>query len=434
MKKDGKYYSPINGEELSLGSDGLLHSPSTGMTFMIDRRDNIIPLSTTHGSALFKTDNGLFSSELKDEQYRVSEEGKIIPIKDPINGGNLKSNGNGTYRSETTGLNFMYDEKKQAMVPLYIPDETNEPAHIVNGELVGEKSGRRYKINERGEVSVEDAQEFQHLKDIKEELPEEKAIDSLEQKESNNISGDGIEEILSGVAKKIELSDKKGKEDSLDVSILGNDTNISSIPSFDLNLNETTVNEFGEIVRNPIDPYGEYRENMARVFEEEKDKDIVLSSTYTVVNGNKCYHQLEKIVGDSRVVIQQQVFDYDQEFKDSMLEPSITDYAQRSPMAESKVIESSEYKEVSHFQTFSTNNNMLSINNIETTYAHSINNAIQSIEPTLFKQGMGLKPKGPVLSKTPTVRGFINSLLLSIIIGFSCGFLSWLIVFFYHHQ
>lgn len=265
-----------------------------------------------------------------------------------------------------------------------------------------------------------------------------------------------LEKIKESLPEKIPLKkveQKSTQKDNFDMSILEN-----SKPSF--NINKIELPKKAEInVRepkvnvqkvNPVDinatneshkklnPYSEYLDNMAKVLESPKSPDVAISSSFTVIEGKRpmCYHQLEKIEGDSRIIIQQEVFPYNLEFKEKVLEPAIKDYAKRSPMEQAKVVDTPE-NNISHFQTFSTNNNVLSINNIETSYAHKIDNIVKNTPPNLFKQQITNKNmvKDPVLTRVPqNISGYANSIFLSLIIGFGLGLLSWLIVFFYYHQ
>lgn len=132
--------------------------------------------------------------------------------------------------------------------------------------------------------------------------------------------------------------------------------------------------------------YNDYRANTTRLIDQERENGAYVSSRYTVEYGDKpaCHHQLESISDNRRTVLQQQTWDYNDTFRTEMLEPSIVDYAQRSPMMNVEVKPSENNPNVADFQTYSENNNMLSINNIDINYANNISNAIQQIDPVVF--------------------------------------------------
>ena len=226
--------------------------------------------------------------------------------------------------------------------------------------------------------------------------------------------------------------------------------NIAGV-NYDVNGNETMVTnenlqQIPEIGINensfqkPIDPYGEYRESMARLFEQERDPNSLLYSQYTVEYGDKpvCHHQLQQISGDERTVLQQQTFDYNDDFRTGMLEPSITDYAQRSPMMSQQVTPNESTPDISSYQTYSENNNALSINNVDTSYANNIATATPQIEPVVFQQQqamamqpMGMDMGGAMLTKTMGgMGGFVNALILAMIVGFVSGLGIWIAMLF----
>lgn len=107
-------------------------------------------VSSIHGGELRKKENGLYFSEHDGFDYMVSEEGKAIPLKDPMSTGHLIPNSDGTFLSESTGGKFTFD--KGHFIPLYIPDGTGEPAHIKDGMLVGNETGRSFEITKDGVV------------------------------------------------------------------------------------------------------------------------------------------------------------------------------------------------------------------------------------------------------------------------------------------
>lgn len=184
-----KYYDPISNEELVWGNDGLLHSPTSNTSYIIDSKKKVIPLispldktllnpdpngllkskeneiryqlingeiipllSPIHGGELRLDRDGFYSSKYDNVRYQVAYNGKIIPLLDPYKGGYLIPLADGNFQSKTTGKQFMYDSKRNVMIPLYIPDNSMEDAHLERGYLVGNKTGRGYAINEIGRI------------------------------------------------------------------------------------------------------------------------------------------------------------------------------------------------------------------------------------------------------------------------------------------
>ena len=78
--KEKNYYSPISGEKLTIGSDGLLHSIYNDITYIINSSNEIIPLiSPLNASPLYLGKDGLFESKHDDIKYLLND-GKIIPL------------------------------------------------------------------------------------------------------------------------------------------------------------------------------------------------------------------------------------------------------------------------------------------------------------------------------------------------------------------
>jgi hypothetical protein len=108
--------------------------------------------SPTSGGNLTKNEDGLYHGDSEGLKYKVNEgSGKVVPLVDPMSGGELIQNSDGTFVSITTGKNFAFVDNDH-FVPLYIPDDTGESAHIENGNLVGNETGRSFEIDEKGTV------------------------------------------------------------------------------------------------------------------------------------------------------------------------------------------------------------------------------------------------------------------------------------------
>lgn len=237
------YHSPISGEKLTIGSDGLLHSIYNDITYMINSTDKVIPLispldasplylgkdglfeskyddvkykvndgkiipliSPIHKGRLIKDDDGLYSSPYDQTKYMVSDNGDIKPLIDPLSGGNLKLNEDGTYQSLSTGKTFMFNQNKDAMIPLYVPDNTEEEAYIENEMLVGKVTGRKFEIDSNGIVLTPEEIKFREIKQqetekfqqMEEDGTIEDYLDKIDEKKKNikPLSIDDMREII----------------------------------------------------------------------------------------------------------------------------------------------------------------------------------------------------------------------------------------------
>lgn len=88
--------------------------------------------------------------------YRIGKDLKVKAFLDSYSKGPLKETSPNNFVSETTGLAFYYDADKDIVIPLYIPDNTLESAHIEGDMLVGDKSNRKYKIDDDGTILTEE--------------------------------------------------------------------------------------------------------------------------------------------------------------------------------------------------------------------------------------------------------------------------------------
>lgn len=235
---DKIYYSPTNGEQLQLGPDGLLHGMNSNLSYVVNSVNQVIPLksplnasklylgengifyskydnvkymvndgkivplvSPIHGGELSKGDNGLYSSPYDDNQYMVSSDGIIKPLIDPFNGGNLYQNQDGTYQSTITGKNFIFDDSKNAFIPLYIPDDTAENAHIENGVLVGNESGRKFEVDKDGTVMTPQEIAFREIK--------QKELERFDQMERDGTIEQYFDEIEQKTKNKVPMTEEK---------------------------------------------------------------------------------------------------------------------------------------------------------------------------------------------------------------------------------
>ena len=120
----------------------------------------------------------------------------------------------------------------------------------------------------------------------------------------------------------------------------------------------------------------------------------------------KCDHYLEQIKGQERTALLQKSFDYNENFRQNMLEPAIVDFAERNPISSSDTRQStvsnnpnvsSQRQEQNNsntaqntptadYRAISETNNILSVNNVQPEYANTVASAVQQVEPTVFQQ------------------------------------------------
>jgi|GEM_PF-6784955 len=175
------------------------------------------------------------------------------------------------------------------------------------------------------------------------------------------------------------------------------------------------------------DPYLSYRNSMNKAYLEEG----IVSSEFSFSEDNKnCYHKLENINEQKeKLLLQERIFEYSDEFRTRMFEPSIVDYAQRSPLLSAGVIQTKQPNN-STLKAISQNDNILAVNNIKPEYATYLQTNIQQIQPTVFNQQQVEMAQSHSMAQggmqlTSTMGGFVNVLGLSMLVGFITGLGVW---------
>lgn len=177
--------------------------------------------------------------------------------------------------------------------------------------------------------------------------------------------------------------------------------------------------------------YLNYRQQINSVLDASPDEEYV-SSQFTIYKNqeqqDRCYHTLQSVMeGQEKKTLLEHDFEYTEHFKKGMLEPSVSDFARRTPISSTKLapIPNQTPEQItqgtkSNVNLFGENNNMLSVNNIDTSQAVQIQQQASQINPDIFMQQqtqMQMSQGGPTLSLT--MGGFINVLVL---VGLVTGF------------
>ena len=77
------------------------------------------------------------------------------------------------------------------------------------------------------------------------------------------------------------------------------------------------------------------------------------------------------------------------------------------------------------YQAISENNNILSISNIESKYAAEIASTIEKVHPTIyeqyqFQQKMQQERGGLLPANSSSIKGFVSTIILTVIVGIIC--------------
>lgn len=183
-------------------------------------------------------------------------------LLNPLNGLPVTKEEDGLYHSNDQ--TFILDEERGNLIPQFIPDDTLESAHIEGDHLVGDTTGRKFPIDERGnvvlpydpidldpEASMKETEEYfrarrdRQMGETQEEIDEQIRKD----REYNQEQIDKLEENLSSSyssqlrAQREEL--KRIEENSKNGQITENDFNkLLAIAEFDANQSKALRDAF----------------------------------------------------------------------------------------------------------------------------------------------------------------------------------------------
>lgn len=241
---------------------------------------------------------------------------------------------------------------------------------------------------------------------------------------SNSIAGDSLS-IIDGNLDYLQQVDTYVKSNSKKIEsqiVRRNDVQIDS------NSND---NFFIPPSDDRINQYNEYRAQILPLL-SSTDPDAYIHSDFTIggENGEICRHTLEKMSTDSRQVLSQRDFEYDEVFRMGMLEPSLIDYAKTNPITKGKI--NTIDNGMSQYMAYSETNSVLTVNNISEEYANYIDQEIKKVDPVIFQQQMEQYQQQvqDTYSFQKTLKnnsGFLSILMLSSIVGFVAGFMTFII-------
>lgn len=107
---------------------------------------------------------GVFEDPRYKTQFIVGASGKLVEISSPSSGGAMVRADDGSYMDPYIGGKYSFDANKEAFIPLFLPDESMEPARIEGNQLIGINSGTTYEIDANGKVLTPEELSFQRSK------------------------------------------------------------------------------------------------------------------------------------------------------------------------------------------------------------------------------------------------------------------------------
>lgn len=117
------------------------------------------------GDELIETSNeGIFVDPHHKTQFVIGDSGNFIELSSPTSGGSLARKDDGSYYDAYSGGTFVFDASREAFIPLFLPDDSMEPARIEGNMLIGINSGTSYEIDTNGKVLTPEEISFQRNK------------------------------------------------------------------------------------------------------------------------------------------------------------------------------------------------------------------------------------------------------------------------------
>ena len=107
---------------------------------------------------------GIFEDPFYKTKFVAGSSGRMVELSSPTSGGQLVRSEDGSYTDPYMGGKFMFDAEKEAFIPLFLPDDSMEPARIEGNNLVGITSGTTYVIDNNGKVLTPEELSFQRNK------------------------------------------------------------------------------------------------------------------------------------------------------------------------------------------------------------------------------------------------------------------------------
>ncbi len=158
------------------------------------------------------------------------------------------------------------------------------------------------------------------------------------------------------------------------------------------------IGEIEQTEQDVNDPaFLDYRQKINSVL-ESSSSDAYIRSSFSVYKTSeqqdRCRHTLERVIeGQEKEILLEQDFEYTEHFKNGMLSPSIVDFARRNPINSTHLAptpnqtpEQIAQGTRSDVQLYGETNQMLSVNNVDTSLATQITNQASQINPDIFMQ------------------------------------------------
>ena len=330
--KLSEYKCPLTGNNLYYVNKSILYNPMTKRYFILTKEGSLINakdsdcggtlspqlepptildnllnrLSTTNNPLLYK----LISKLAKDEQTPK------------------------TFISDYTGETFTWDETRKAFIPNYVPDdELYEKGHIEGDYLVGNTTGKRYKISPRGEILTPSVIE----RNAKNEILYKKLLERTEaKKEKMKLEGD------------LETQSEVQKKD---------------LEVWKINHNLKDLDSKSNI------PISEYLEYTLQMLENYNNKFLI----ELTIKNNICYYCAYNI--NNRQTIQARTFPYNEDFLRTFLKPLLAYQVKNNTPPDIRITPNQTNQNISNFYLVNFQN-IISIHNIDTEYAYAITNEI----------------------------------------------------------
>ena len=185
-------------------------------------------------------------------------------------------------------------------------------------------------------------------------------------------------------------------------------------------------------IEKKIENYELHREALLNAYNTKEDEQYIYTSFGIDADDNSvCHYKSELVDNELRQLISECDFNVDETFQTEMLEQTIIDFAKTNPKADEQRIPLSNGNE--QYRVLSENNTMLELKNFGVDYINYVQQTINRIDPEEYSRSLEEMMSEKLdeyknYSKSRRFNGYTNILLLTSLVGFAAGLITFLII------
>lgn len=203
-----------------------------------------------------------------------------------------------------------------------------------------------------------------------------------------------------------------------------NSNNKILIKSLLLNKNKRYYDNLSKRSNIDIDEYNDYLKEINRLIDTRKKDESIVS--YFKIKQNECIH----ILKNEEEILLQNVFKYDEEFENIILEKAILGFSKRIPL--NNIVIKNNEDNSDYIELNGENNVRLVLDNIPSTYTNQIKKIMPNVESNIYDeiqyQKDEISEKQYILKKISLRNGYANVILMAVLIILLCLLVTYFII------